>query len=241
MSASLAPRGARSPELDEFNAAFLHRPLICDFVSEQAGLLSPGARVLDVGAGTAPYRELFSHCSYRTSEWEGSYFDEGLASDVIGPADDLPLADGSLDAVVLTEVLEHVGDPGAVLTEMARLLAPGGRLIMTTPFVWPLHMQPHDYFRYTPGGLRTLLEPRGFRAIEVRPLGGYFTMLGQTMRNGAYSFGGEVPGQGLMLWALAVALNRVGRIVGLLDRVDRRRDLPIGWATFAVRDGPADR
>jgi SAM-dependent methyltransferase len=226
---------ARSPELDEYNAAFMHRPLICDFVGEQANGLSRGTRVLDVGAGTAPYRELFGHCDYRTSEWEDSYFEEGLRSDVIGPAHNLPLSDASVDAIVLTEVLEHVPDPGDVLAEMARLLAPGGRLIMTTPFVWPLHMQPHDYFRYTPAGLRSLLEPRGFEGVDVRPLGGYFTMLGQTMRNGVHSFGGERPSSGFLLWGLAVALNRTGRLVGRLDRVDRRRDLPVGWATLAVR------
>jgi SAM-dependent methyltransferase len=70
----------------------------------------------------------------------------------------------------LIEVLEHIPDPPKVLAEIARVLRPGGRLILTTPFALPEHAQPYDYYRYTQFGLRYLLGQAGLQVREVVPV-----------------------------------------------------------------------
>jgi ubiquinone/menaquinone biosynthesis C-methylase UbiE len=99
------------------------------------------------------------------------------AVDVTATAYEIPLPDGSFDTVLMTELLEHLERPGAALAEAFRLLQPGGKLILTTPFIWTLHEEPRDFFRYSPYGLRYLLEDAGFTAAEVTPLSGQWSTL----------------------------------------------------------------
>src|SRR3546814_8619033 len=61
----------------------------------------------------------------------------------------LPFPDQSFEAVICSEVLEHVPDPRLVLDEIARVLKPGGCLLLTVPFLFRIHADPHDFGRYT--------------------------------------------------------------------------------------------
>jgi glycosyltransferase involved in cell wall biosynthesis/SAM-dependent methyltransferase len=169
--------------LTEFNSsAPFVREGIATFVAAMAAGLSAGARVIDIGAGDAPYRELFSHVDYITVDWEQSPHDGAKRSNIIASAEALPLDDASVDAVLMTEVLEHISDPSAALEEMARVLRPHGEIALTVPFVWILHEMPHDYFRYTPPALTMLLEGAGFEKVVVTPRGDYFSTLAQLMQ-----------------------------------------------------------
>jgi len=76
-------------------------------------------------------------------------------------------------------VLEHLRAPETVLAELSRVLVPGGRLCLTVPFVWPLHEEPYDFFRYTPFALRDMLRAQGFENVEVEPTSGYLSTLAQ--------------------------------------------------------------
>ena len=78
------------------------RTSILAFMREVADSLPVGTRVLDVGAGDAPYRELFGHCEYRTSDWWPSVHERSAEVDISAPADALPLEDASIDAALLT-------------------------------------------------------------------------------------------------------------------------------------------
>ncbi len=89
--------------------------------------------------------------------------------DVFGDAGALPFPDDSVDAVLLLEVLEHLPDPRAALGEIARVLKPGGTLLLTMPFPYPVHDAPHDYQRYTPHGLEQGLEAVGLNIRNLRP------------------------------------------------------------------------
>ena len=85
----------------------------------------------------------------------------------------IPLADGCLDAILCTEVIEHVTDPMAVLAEFSRLLKPGGRLLLTAPLLSALHMEPfHYYGGYTHYWYRHWLPLRGFSVDKIAPIGG---------------------------------------------------------------------
>jgi SAM-dependent methyltransferase len=80
------------------------------------------------------------------------------------PTRTLPFLDGSFDVVLCTEVLEHLTEPQRAIDEMYRVLEPGGQLLLTTRFLFPIHDAPHDYFRYTKYGLLYLLR----RFDEIR-------------------------------------------------------------------------
>jgi SAM-dependent methyltransferase len=89
--------------------------------------------------------------------------------DLFADAAYLPVADSSADTVVILEVLEHLRFPGDALREIARVLRPGGRLLLTMPFLYPVHDAPHDYQRYTVHGLIREMENAGLDVENVQP------------------------------------------------------------------------
>lgn len=88
--------------------------------------------------------------------------------DVFADAQALPLADGSVDAVVCLEVLEHVDDPAKAASEAARVLRSGGCYVVSMPFMYPLHDRPRDFRRVTPYGLTRSITETGLEVLSVR-------------------------------------------------------------------------
>lgn len=78
------------------------------------------------------------------------------STDVLGVAEKLPFADGSLDGVISVAVLEHVKDPFRSAAEISRVLKPGGVLFCAVPFLQPLHGYPHHYYNMTAEGIKNL-------------------------------------------------------------------------------------
>lgn len=120
-------------------------------------------RLLDVGCGKKPYRWLLKG----VDEYIGLELDtpDNRASkhaDLYYDGTAFPVGDSSMDAVLCNQVLEHVFNPEAFLSELHRVLRPGGVLILTVPFLWPEHEQPFDCLRYSSFGLRNWLEKAGF-------------------------------------------------------------------------------
>jgi SAM-dependent methyltransferase len=231
-----SPSGDVSPELLAFTDALpLERRSILEFVSRCAHELESGARVLDAGAGEAPYRELFGHCEYVTTDWTESVHPRARSADVIASLDDLPIADGSFDAVVCTQVLEHVKDPGRVLSELARVLRPGGRLCLTVPLAWPLHEEPFDFFRYTPHSLAVLLGAAGFVDVDVAPRNGYFATMAQLLGLATDAVGWNDDRGDRMRTRLFDDLRRVADQLQRFDDLDHRQIFPLGYQATARR------
>lgn len=84
----------------------------------------------------------------------------------------LPFRISSVDAVLMREILEHIHSPVEAIAEAHRVLRPGGILCGSVPFMFPVHADPSDYFRYTGEGLRHLL--KAFRAAKVVAHGNHF-------------------------------------------------------------------
>lgn len=137
-----------------------------------------GEEVLDLGAGSAPYAPLYKGYFRRavTVDVPSSRQDVS-AVDVIASADNLPFDDARFDCVVCTEVLEHCARPGAAMDEIARVLKPGGVVLLTTPLMQALHEMPYDFYRYTPSALRDLAGVAGLTVRSLEPRGDYFAML----------------------------------------------------------------
>lgn len=134
------------------------RPRIAAFLMKYAS----DKKTLDVGCGTALYGGLFPN---RVTLDVAAR--DGIPVDIIGDAHNLhQIQDGSFDVVLCTEVLEHLHTPEKALGELHRILKPGGLILLTTRFIYPLHDVPGDFYRYTKYGLRHLF--RDWDIVELK-------------------------------------------------------------------------
>ena len=156
--------------------------VIADAVRDFAQSLAARDRVLDAGAGEGQYKHYFSQQRYTgfdlavgDQRWDYSKLD------ALGDLAALPFADRTFEAVVSVVTLEHVRHPQQVVAEMARVLRPGGRMLLIVPHQWEEHQQPHDYFRYTRYGVRFLVESAGLSVVSIDPVGGIFRLLSRRL------------------------------------------------------------
>lgn len=173
-------RWVAQSELFSFNVVRRDR-----WIAQQAGALPAGTKVLDVGAGSCPYRHLFAHCKYETQDFAGLRREQlrngGYGCiDYVCDLTTIPVPTGSFDAVLCTEVLEHHPEPIAVVKELGRVLAPGGRLILTAPLGSGIHQEPYHYYGgYTPWWYKRFLKEAGFEDVEIAPNEGSLRFFGQ--------------------------------------------------------------
>lgn len=152
----------------------------------QSALPHFNGRLLDIGCGKMPYRQLIKSNSLIT-EYTGLDIDGAIAYDAVIQPDyrwngvTMPFDDNMFDCAMATEVFEHCPDGKLILSEVSRVLKPGGLLFFTVPFLWNLHEVPHDEYRYTPFALERLLKSTGFGNIQLSALGGWNASLGQML------------------------------------------------------------
>lgn len=116
-------------------------------------------KTLDVGSGGSAYDVFFPNRI--TID-----IDEKRRPDIVADAEQMPFDDDTFELILCTEVLEHVKNPETVLSECLRVLAPGGKIILTTRFIYPLHDTPNDYWRFTKYGLAHLF--RSWEKVKVQ-------------------------------------------------------------------------
>lgn len=87
--------------------------------------------------------------------------------DIAADIENCPIADASVDYVILDSVIEHVPNPQAVINEVWRILKPGGQLFCINPFLFPYHGYPAHYCNFTRDGIQHLL--RNFSKAAVEP------------------------------------------------------------------------
>lgn len=194
--------------------------------------------VYDLGCGDSPYRELVLQrgASYTGVDWQHS--PHSPRADVIADLNqpiDLPAA--SADTILCVSVLEHLRRPEAFLQEAARLLKPGGVLLLQVPWQWSLHEMPYDYFRYSPVALTEMLTDSGFRDVEIASLGGFFTT--HTLKFNYFSKR-FVRGPAPLRWLLSLLLLPIWflgqALAPVLDRLDRNWAMETsGYFVVAVR------
>jgi len=133
-------------------------------------------RVLDVGCGAKPYEPLFAPYA---SSYVGVDPVDNPKAELKGPVEDLPVEDARFDVVLCNQVLEHCDDPRTAVSELRRVTAPGGRVLVTTHGVMPYHPSPTDYWRWTHAGLEKLFADNGdWKSVRVTAASGTTACLG---------------------------------------------------------------
>lgn len=132
--------------------------------------------ILDIGCGKLRRYARFctSVKTYRTLDVDASF-----EPDIVGSAEAIPLPDASVDAVICTQVLEHVEHPWIAMKEIARILRPGGKCLITVPQTNELHEEPHDYYRFTKYALESLCRDNGLRIDAMEQRGSFFATQAQ--------------------------------------------------------------
>ncbi|BBC24665.1 class I SAM-dependent methyltransferase [Pseudanabaena sp. ABRG5-3] len=157
-----------------------------------------GHRILDAGAGEQQFKRLCLHLEYVSQDfakYDGSGDNKGLQVgkwnqeniDIVSDITSIPQPDSSFDAVLCTEVFEHIPEPLLALKEFSRLLRPDGYLIITAPFCSLTHFSPYHYYsgfnRYF---YETHLSQYGFEIIDLQANGNFFEYLAQELRRLPY-------------------------------------------------------
>jgi len=220
------------------------------WITEQARLIPDGSRVLDAGSGSCPYRGCFAHCDYKAQDFTslqggqlsgGEYGEIDYICDIAA----IPVNDASFDVILCSEVLEHLPEPIKVIQEFARILKPGGKVIITAPLGSGIHQEPyHFYGGYTPFWYEKFLTEFGFESINVEENAGSLRACGQeSMRFIQLSrpFSLAMPIWKEILWApLWLLLLPFMAIIApfssqLLNRYDKDKRFTIGYHVTALR------
>jgi SAM-dependent methyltransferase len=182
-------------------------------------------RVLDVGCGRKPYRNVLSHAiEYVGVDVASSpHLHPGI--DFIYDGRILPFGDASFDSVVCTEVLEHCPDPKGILAEIARVLRPGGHLFLTVPFVYPHHEIPYDYFRFTRFGLESMAAEAGLAPAWIEIRGGVYAVWVQS----TYLAISYTVGRFLVVDLLYLVFWPIARLALAADGWRKRDEITLGW------------
>ncbi len=214
----------------------MHNFLIHDINRRTAVEQTYIGRVLDLGCGTAAYKEIILRTAdeYIGVDWENSLHEQScvdVRADLTKP---LPFADDYADVAVSFQVMEHLPEPAAFLSESFRVLKPGGKIILTTPFMWGIHEAPYDYFRYTRYGLEYLLAGAGFVDISVQESTGFWQTFVLKFNYHTTKFA-----RGPLTLALIPIWWLGQKIAPILDRYDRHPEEAASYTSIAVKP-PAD-
>jgi len=137
--------------------------------------------VYDIGCGSKPFSDFFAEekkiKNYLGVDIENGFYDSSYI-DVFGTAYDIPIEEGSADAVISSQLLEHLDNPIDSFKETHRVLKKDGVFFLSYPFLYPIHAAPHDYMRYTEYFTIKHLEENGFEIVDTWRLGGFWYCVG---------------------------------------------------------------
>ena len=176
-------------------------------------------RLLDIGCGAKPCKDLLApYVSEHLGVDHGAKQGGRDAIDAFGSAYSLPFQSESIDSVLCTAVLEHLEEPEQALRECHRVLSKGGVAIYTVPFIWHLHEEPRDFYRFSKYGLRYLFEKADFEILELQALSGFWVTFGQLLVYNLYRANRGLLRRLRIVDALGLVIQGVS---WLLDRIDR--------------------
>jgi SAM-dependent methyltransferase len=174
--------------LEKLNADYYHAKRKNSMIIEALESLAPGSSILDIGAGQMPFRKYCTHLKYQSQDfckYDGEGDGKGIhtvifntdAIDIASDITSIPVPDCCFDAILCTEVLEHVIDPMGALTEMSRILKPGGAIILTVPGTSLLHFSPYHYFTgFKVNYFAEMFGRNGIKELRTERIGNIYTV-----------------------------------------------------------------
>lgn len=201
--------------------------------------IKPGESLLDIGAGECQYKNYFRQCKYTSQDlcigdknWNYDRID--IKSEIY----DIPVADGSFDNILCTQVLEHLKYPHKAFGEFNRILKNGGKLLITCPQAWEEHQKPHCYFSFSQFALKMLAEENGFRIISIEKEGGKFIFISSVLINIIPAMFYQTRYH-LMIYPLKIILYPINFLIGFtfyfLDYLDFKKDLLLLYECVFVK------
>ena len=213
-------------------------------VKNFSSLLKYSDNILDAGAGKCPYRKYFSDVNYEATDFENVFnAADDYNYDFICSLDNIPKDDNSYDAILNTQVLEHVEYPQKVIDEFYRILKPNGKLFLVAPQGWGIHGAPYHYFNFTKYGLESLFKNSGFKIIYIKERGGYFWYLAKRLKDFPVVIFSQYRKSKFyyLFYPLFVILNIVlGFIIPILffylDKFDKKKDFTLGYSCYCIKE-----
>jgi SAM-dependent methyltransferase len=188
------------PPIAKFVKSLDNANLREEWVKKQLLSISAGSLLLDAGCGNQRYRIFCEHLDYKGQDF-GQYkndesptmlVDSGKSTngkgyeygslDYVGDIWEIDSSNESFDAILCTEVFEHIPHPIKTLKEFSRLLKPSGKLILTLPSACLRHMDPYFFYSgFSDRWLEKFLTDSGFEINSIEPVGDYYSWLGVEM------------------------------------------------------------
>jgi ubiquinone/menaquinone biosynthesis C-methylase UbiE len=201
------------------------------FSRQRLSQIPPGASVLDVGVGSAPYWDLRPDLN-----WVGLDVVAGpKVKFVISKDSSWPIPDRSFEYIFCTQVIEHIETPHSLVSEIERVLKPGGEVILNAPFIYPFHGMPDDHFRYTTSQLCFLFKK--FDIIEygiIGRVGSSMATILLNFTNYRISQNMFLKGCRIILFPFWLAWNAVINLLFVaLDKVDNTESFPLNTYLIA--------
>lgn len=175
--------------------------------------------LIDIGCGNKPYKNLLAPyiAEHIGVDYSGTIHNKSNI-DIFATAYNIPVEDNAYDSALCTAVLEHLEEPENALKECYRILKSGGIALYSMPFIWHLHEEPRDFYRYSKHGLKFLFEKVGFTVLEIQPLSGFWVTFGQMLVYYLYRFN-----KGPLRWFFIIDFFGliIQSIVYVLDKIDK--------------------
>lgn len=203
----------------------------CQISHNYAAILEHArGRLLDLGCGHVPYYEIYRSITTETVcvDWENTFHKNKLLDSVVDLNKPLPIESDSFNTVLLMDVLEHVARPFELIAEISRVLRPDGKLIVSVPFLYWLHEQPYDFFRYTEFALTNMCESNALHVISLKPYGGLPEILADSTGKCICALG-KLPG---LAYVSVCQVILASRIIQSLSRRTNRL-FPLGYTLVA--------
>lgn len=217
-------------------SSYLTAAITADYYSEYIPKYVKGVTA-DLGCGFAPMYQYYKEYTEKVIciDWANSLHKNKILDMRCDLSKPLDLEDGSIDTVILSDVLEHIFNPKSLLREIYRILRADGTVLLNTPFTYPEHEKPYDYFRYTEFFFRKMVKEIGYELAVIKKVGGerevILTLIGKYMGK----YGGNCTG--LVEWINKFAYRKwrrnrknsgedtcLGYFVILRKRCDQNRD-----------------
>lgn len=182
------------PFVKKFYCSLNNQYIRDDFVIAQLETIQAGKTILDAGCGSQRYRPYCEHLNYKAQDFGQYITDEkkmigtdgvgGISGyqygtlDYIGNVWEINESDSKFDAILCTEVLEHIPYPNETINEFSRLLKKGGKLILTAPSNCLRHMDPYFFYSgFSDRWYESILKSCGLEIQSIAPVGDYYSWI----------------------------------------------------------------